>query len=151
MLKSRYIFCLAWFSACSLSALTREIMLPILFFLPAPGTSWASAIPAFIKLIGVHIQIMTITGRVIKTFQQTITTEGNRSAEIEWNGKDEYGDKSGRGVYLYNIMYYNSRQKEKRINWEIGYPIKIIIRQQKSLTIYFSRKFRSNKNWKIKL
>ena len=66
---------------------------------------------------------MAITGRVIKTIHQTITTEGNRSAEIEWDGKDEYGDKLGRGVYLYILMYYK-RGQEKRSNWEIGHSVK---------------------------
>jgi len=51
----------------------------------------------------VRLQIFTLTGRVIKTFQKTINTAGNRSNELEWDGRDEYGDKVGKGVYLYKL------------------------------------------------
>ncbi len=51
----------------------------------------------------VQLQVMTITGRVVRTFSQTILTEGNRSASLEWDGRDEFGDRLGRGVYLYKL------------------------------------------------
>jgi hypothetical protein len=51
----------------------------------------------------VRLQIFTISGRVIKMIERTINTPGNRSSELEWDGKDEYGDKVGRGVYLYKL------------------------------------------------
>jgi hypothetical protein len=35
--------------------------------------------------------------------QQTINTAGNRSSELEWDGRDQYGDKVGRGVYFYKL------------------------------------------------
>ncbi|OLE49859.1 MAG: hypothetical protein AUG74_23265 [Bacteroidetes bacterium 13_1_20CM_4_60_6] len=47
------------------------------------------------------VQVFTITGKLVKTIAKTIFSEGNRSTEIEWNGKDDYGDKLGRGVYIY--------------------------------------------------
>lgn len=65
--------------------------------------------------LDVSIQIMTITGRVIKTIHQIITTEGNRSAEIEWDGKDEYGGKLGRGVYLYKLRITTTGKKKKEV------------------------------------
>jgi len=65
--------------------------------------------------LAVRIQIMTITGRVVRTIHQTITTEGNRSAEIEWDGKDEYGDKLGRGVYLYILSITTGDKKKKEV------------------------------------
>ena len=63
----------------------------------------------------VRIQIFTVTGRVIKTFQKTINTVGNRSSELEWDGRDEYGDKVGKGVYLYKLSVTapNKLRKEK--------------------------------------
>ena len=51
----------------------------------------------------VQIHIYSLTGRVIKTIQKTINTAGNRSSELEWDARDEYGDKVGRGVYFYRI------------------------------------------------
>lgn len=51
----------------------------------------------------VRVQIFTLSGRVIKVIQKTINSEGNRSSELEWDGRDEFGDKVGRGVYLYKL------------------------------------------------
>jgi Peptidase family C25 len=51
----------------------------------------------------VHIQIFTITGKLIKTIRQTINTTGNRSYEIEWNARDDFGEKLARGVYIYQL------------------------------------------------
>ena len=35
--------------------------------------------------------------------------------ELEWNGRDEYGDKVGRGVYLYklSVTATGGQRKEK--------------------------------------
>lgn len=65
--------------------------------------------------LDVSVEIMTITGRVIKTIRQTIITDGNRSAEIEWDGKDEYGDKPGRGVYIYKLCITTADRKKKEV------------------------------------
>ena len=51
----------------------------------------------------VRVQIFTLTGRVIKMIQKTINTTGNRSSDLEWDGRDQYGDKVGRGVYLFRL------------------------------------------------
>jgi hypothetical protein len=49
----------------------------------------------------VDIQIFTVSGRLVKTIRQTIFDTGNRSTEVQWDGKDEFGSKLGRGPYLY--------------------------------------------------
>src|SRR6185436_4303471 len=51
----------------------------------------------------VKVEIFTLTGKIIKTLTYTINTPGNRSSEVEWDGRDEYGAKIGRGVYLYKL------------------------------------------------
>jgi len=63
----------------------------------------------------VKIQIFTLTGKVVKTIKQTINDAGNRSSEVEWDGRDEFGDKLGRGVYLYRLTVITpeGRKKEK--------------------------------------
>ncbi|GAA4318930.1 type IX secretion system sortase PorU [Flaviaesturariibacter amylovorans] len=49
------------------------------------------------------VEIYTITGRIIKTIRRTINTDGNRSSDVDWDGRDEFGDRVGRGVYLYRL------------------------------------------------
>lgn len=49
----------------------------------------------------VTIRIFSIAGKLVKSISRTINNEGNRSFEIEWDGRDDYGAKIGRGVYIY--------------------------------------------------
>jgi len=51
----------------------------------------------------VKLQVFTVSGKIIKALSHTINTEGTRSCEIEWDGRDEYGEKIGKGVYLYRL------------------------------------------------
>jgi hypothetical protein len=53
--------------------------------------------------LSARVEIFTVGGRLIKTINQTINNTGNRSSEIEWDGRDEFGGKVGRGVYLYRL------------------------------------------------
>lgn len=53
--------------------------------------------------LSVQVQIYTVSGKLIKTLRQTIFSTGNRSSEVEWNGRDEYGARLARGVYVYRL------------------------------------------------
>lgn len=63
----------------------------------------------------VRVQIFTVTGRIIKMIERTINTAGNRSSELTWDGLDQYGQKIGRGVYLYklSVIVPGKSRKEK--------------------------------------
>jgi flagellar hook assembly protein FlgD len=47
--------------------------------------------------------VFTVTGKVVWTKNQTITTDGFLSREIVWDGRDDFGDRIGKGVYVYKI------------------------------------------------
>ena len=51
----------------------------------------------------VQVQIFTVTGKVVWTKNQIITTDGFLSRDITWDGKDDFGDRIGKGVYVYKI------------------------------------------------
>jgi hypothetical protein len=53
--------------------------------------------------LNVRVEIFTVSGKLIKTLSQTINTNGNRSNEVIWDGRDDYGDRPGRGVYVYRL------------------------------------------------
>ncbi len=57
--------------------------------------------------LNVHVQIFTISGKVVKTIDQTVHTKGYRVDPIYWDGKDDFGDKLGRGTYIYKIKVLN--------------------------------------------
>jgi hypothetical protein len=46
---------------------------------------------------------MTVTGKIVWTKNQIITTDGFLSKELTWNGRDDFGDKLGKGVYVYKL------------------------------------------------
>jgi hypothetical protein len=52
----------------------------------------------------VELQIFTISGKLVRNFSQFMYAEGYRSSPIEWDGRDDFGDKIGKGVYIYRIQ-----------------------------------------------
>jgi hypothetical protein len=60
----------------------------------------------------VLIQVYTITGKIVKSINQTINNEGFRFEGIEWDGKDEFGDKLARGVYIYRVSVTDGAEKK---------------------------------------
>lgn len=51
----------------------------------------------------VLIQIFTVSGKLVKTINTIINSNAFRSEPINWDGLDDFGDKIGRGVYIYQI------------------------------------------------
>ena len=58
--------------------------------------------------LDVQIQIFTISGKIVKTIDRLVYAEGFRSEPIDWDGRDDYGDKIGRGVYIYRVKVKTS-------------------------------------------
>ena len=54
--------------------------------------------------LDVQIQIYTVSGKLVKSINETINTEGFRVNNIFWNGKDTYGDQLAKGVYIYRVV-----------------------------------------------
>jgi hypothetical protein len=64
------------------------------------------------QTLKVIIQIFTISGKVVKTIDQTLTNEGFRSDGIDWDGKDDFGDKLAKGVYVYKLSVTGTDNKK---------------------------------------
>ncbi|MCF6350393.1 MAG: type IX secretion system sortase PorU [Flavobacteriaceae bacterium] len=63
-----------------------------------------------------QVQIFTVSGRLIKTLNQTVLNNGTHSRSIVWNGLDDFGNKIGKGVYIYKLnvkVLSNGLQSEK--------------------------------------
>ncbi len=58
--------------------------------------------------LDVQIQVYTISGKLVKSIQQQIPTQGFRSEGISWDGKDEFGDQLAKGVYVYRLKVKNT-------------------------------------------
>ena len=54
--------------------------------------------------LDVLIKIYTISGKLVKSIKTQINSLGNNKPNpIEWDGKDDFGDQIGRGVYIYQL------------------------------------------------
>ncbi len=70
----------------------------------------------------VNLQIMTIGGRVVKQFYTEIPSADSHLVPFEWDARDEYGDKLGRGVYIYRV-----RAKTNDSEWFEKYEKLVIL------------------------
>ena len=55
------------------------------------------------QLLNVQVQIFTVSGKLVKTINEIVQSEGNLSRSISWNGLDDFGSKIGKGVYVYKL------------------------------------------------
>ena len=67
------------------------------------------------EVIDLEIQVFTVSGKIIKTINRNINSVGFRTEGIEWDGRDEFGDKIGRGVYVYRVKAKNNSGKTAQI------------------------------------
>lgn len=67
------------------------------------------------ETLEVLLRIFTISGKLIKTIQTDMMSLGNNhSTPIEWDGLDDYGDKIGRGVYIYQLEVKTANSETER-------------------------------------
>ena len=53
--------------------------------------------------LDVQVQVFTVAGRLVKTIGRQLACDGFRSEPLPWDGLDDFGDKLGRGVYVYRL------------------------------------------------
>ena len=51
----------------------------------------------------VQVQVFTVSGKLVKTINKIVQTSGTLSRNISWNGLDDFGNKIGKGVYIYKL------------------------------------------------
>lgn len=53
--------------------------------------------------LDIQVQVFTVTGKLVKTINTSIISSGNRVVGIAWDGLDDFGDKIGKGAYIYKL------------------------------------------------
>ncbi|HVD97523.1 MAG TPA: type IX secretion system sortase PorU [Cytophagaceae bacterium] len=53
--------------------------------------------------LDVMIQIYTVSGKLVKTLDTKVYMSGSHFQGLDWDGRDDYGDKIGKGVYVYRV------------------------------------------------
>jgi len=54
--------------------------------------------------LDVQLQVFTVSGRLVKSIAQQVVCDGFRGEPLAWDGRDDFGDKLGRGVYVYRLQ-----------------------------------------------
>jgi hypothetical protein len=80
--------------------------------------------------LDVLIQIYTVSGRLIKSLEHTMVSDGAlRLGDcIEWDGRDDYGDRLARGVYLYKVKVRSRLTGNNTLNGESDFEKLVILK-----------------------
>ena len=85
---------------------TAEVALDHVLNYPNPFTTYTEFMfehNQACAFLDVQIEVYSVAGKLVKTLRQTVHSEGFRVEPIAWDGKDEFGDTIGRGVYVYRV------------------------------------------------
>ncbi len=66
----------------------------------------------------VQVQVISVTGKVVWTRNQIVNTEGYLSRDITWDGRDDFGDRIGKGVYIYKLTVKSTLTNSKSEKYE---------------------------------
>jgi Peptidase family C25/FlgD Ig-like domain len=80
------------------------------------------------QVMDVQITILTISGRVVKTIQQSATPEGFRVTDIQWDGRDDYGDQLARGTYVYRVKVRGTDLTGQQVTTESDFERLVILK-----------------------
>lgn len=55
------------------------------------------------EYLDVRVEIYATSGKLVKSLEKRVLPDGYLVKELQWDGLDDYGDKIGRGVYVYKL------------------------------------------------
>ncbi|HRK80842.1 MAG TPA: type IX secretion system sortase PorU [Saprospiraceae bacterium] len=78
----------------------------------------------------VLVQIFTVSGRLVKTLEERVMGDGALRLDdcIRWDGRDEYGDRLARGVYLYKVRVRSVSTGSTVLSGESGFEKLVILK-----------------------
>lgn len=66
----------------------------------------------------VQVQVFTVTGKIVWTKNDIVRTDGFLSRNIVWDGRDDFGDRIGKGVYVYKITVKSTLTNQRVEKYE---------------------------------
>jgi hypothetical protein len=68
--------------------------------------------------IEVLVSIYTVSGKLIKTLDNRFYGCGSHISDINWDGKDDFGDNIGKGVYVYKLHIRSLRDGSNNFKYQ---------------------------------
>jgi flagellar hook assembly protein FlgD len=65
--------------------------------------------------IQAELQVYDLTGRLLRTLQQSFFSEGFTSGAFDWDGRDANGNRMDAGIYPYRMIL---RTEKGQIAWQ---------------------------------
>lgn len=80
--------------------------------------------------LDILVQIFTVSGRLVKTLEHRILSDGAIRLNdcIQWDGRDDYGDRLARGVYLYKVRARAVQTGNTVLSGESGFEKLVILK-----------------------
>lgn len=81
--------------------------------------------------LDVMVQIYSVSGRLIKTLEQRIISDGYRLGDdeaIKWDGRDDYGDQLAKGVYVYKVKVKSVNTGDVTLEGESDFEKLVILK-----------------------
>jgi hypothetical protein len=66
----------------------------------------------------VQVQVFTVSGKLVWTQNQLVNTDGFLSRDITWDGRDDFGDRIGKGVYVYKLTVRSTLTNQRAEKYE---------------------------------
>lgn len=63
--------------------------------------------------LDVQVQVFTVSGKLVWSTVQVVNTDGFLSRDITWDGRDDFGNKLAKGVYVYKLTVRSSLSNKK--------------------------------------
>ena len=73
------------------------------------------------------IQVFSVSGKLVKTLSSEIINSGFRDDSIVWDGFDDFGDKLGKGVYIYRVTLKSKNDGSNAEKFEKTCNIAIVL------------------------
>ena len=53
--------------------------------------------------LDIKVEILSPSGRIVRVLEQSVKASGFLSRDVKWDGRDEFGDPLGNGIYIYRV------------------------------------------------
>lgn len=68
--------------------------------------------------LDVMVQIYTVSGKLVKTLDARSFFSNSHFSDLSWDGRDDFGDKIGKGVYVYKVQVKSLRDGSHISNYQ---------------------------------